>query len=161
MALQSMTALASITLQSLSSTVTFSNIPQNYRDLILIVSGRTITGSGNLVVRPNNDSGSNYSLVRVFSTGSATGSSSGTSDNYVYCGNLRSDATALIQVTSFDYSLTNKHKTFLARHDLVTETTMAVANRWASTSAIFSFVFSLSSGSFSAGTTFNLYGRTA
>jgi hypothetical protein len=161
MALQSITALANITVQELSALVSFSNIPQNYRDLILIVSGRTDAASGNLVIRPNNDTGLNYSVVRIFGTGSATGQSVSTAENYVYCGNLKNDATGVIQLTSFDYSSTDKHKAFLGRHDLITETTMAVANRWASSSAISSFFLSLSSGSFSAGTTLTLYGRIA
>jgi hypothetical protein len=159
MALQSMEAFANITLQELTASVAFSNIPQSYRDLVLAVSGRTDAASGNLIIRPNNDTGPNYSMVRIFGTGSAAGQSVSTAENYVYSGNLRNDANGIIQATSFDYSSTDRHKTFLVRHDLVTETTMAVANRWASTSAISSFVFSLSSGSFSVGTTFSLYGR--
>jgi hypothetical protein len=164
MALQSMTALASITLQQASTSVSFSGIPQNYRDLVLVVSG-TISGSqGNNWLYFNNDTThSNYSFVRMLGTGSSTSSTLSTSGENN--GPSVSDMTptqnqVIVQV--MDYSATDKHKTRLSRSDQPSSTTIAYASRWASTAAVNSLTFAGGNGgNLVSGTTLNLYGRIA
>jgi hypothetical protein len=61
------TALANLTLGTAASSITFSNIPATYRDLILITSARsstTATGVDAIFLRYNSDTGSNSSLWR-------------------------------------------------------------------------------------------------
>lgn len=164
MALQSTTALATITLQEASSTVEFSGIPDTYRDLILVFSG-TVTGSqGNNFLYFNGDTtGSNYAWVRMLGTGSST--SSGTAPNDASKPSV-SDVTptTINQVTIeiLDYSATDKHKTRLSRSDQSSSTVIAYASRWANTAAVTSIEYSAGNGTaWSSGSTFALFGRIA
>jgi hypothetical protein len=148
------TALANITLGSTATSVTFSSIPATYRDLILVYSGTSTSVSG-VEGRFNGDSGTNYSLVRMFGTGSP-GSSSATTNYFpvVYTG-LPITALSIVQI--MDYSATDKHKTVLTRAGGAGYTTTeALASRWANTAAITSI--NILSIGFTSGSTFALYG---
>ena len=159
MALQSMTALASITLQQ-TSAVTLSGIPGNYRDLILVVSGIS-TGNANLDIRINEDTGSNYPEVFMSGDGSSTFSIATTRSflRLDYAGFI-TPAQGHINVVQFiDYSATDKHKTVLARGSNANNGVTATAGRWASTNAINSI--SIFQAGLTTGSTINLYGRIA
>jgi hypothetical protein len=149
--------LANITLGSSASTVTFSSIPTTgYRDLILI--SRPITTSVDTTrLRLNNDAGSNYSFVYMYSN--STGAISGTvSGNYFdIAGNGSTGATSICQI--MDYSATDKHKTLLVRGGSINQNdVVAYAQRYASTTAVSYFQLFPATGSFVAGSTFALYG---
>jgi hypothetical protein len=158
MALQSTTPLATITLQQATSTVTFSGIPNTYRDLTISISGTASTTTGARMVI-NSDSGSNYPWVRMYGTGSSGFSDSNTF-TYGYIGDIFAAQTGIL-ITLFDYSATDKHKTWLWRMDNSANYTMAGSGRWASNTAISTLQFALNSGTYSAGTTISLYGRIA
>lgn len=164
MALQSMTALASITLQQASASVTFSGVPQNYRDLILDFDGAATAGTNILSAQVNGDTAANYPWVRAGGNGSGTFSSTGSSFIPVIFSN---DALTTVRSNSivqfFDYSQTNKHKTILVRenNNASNPAVAMYAVRWASTSGITSITLSLNANSFIPGTTFDLYGRIA
>jgi hypothetical protein len=151
--------LATVTLGASASSVTFSSIPATYRDLILIV---TASGGGEVDerLRFNGDTGSNYSFVRMYGDGSTTVSSSTTT---TYIRNIAFGLSALhnVIIQIMDYSATDKHKTTLGRGNNASTNTIATAGRWANTAAITSIDYSFSSGSFPAGSTFNLYGVIA
>lgn len=160
MALQSMTALASITLQEASTSVSFSGIPQNYRDLILIINAKTTTGDFGFLGRFNSDSGNNYSRVRMGGNGSTTYSTADTATSF----RLTSSTTNVdgMRVANImDYSATDKHKTVLVRDSVAGNNVAAIANRWANTVAVTSLDAICDGGSFAIGSTFNLYGRIA
>jgi len=164
MALQSMTALASITLQQASASVTFSGIPQNYRDLILIINGGNTGGPGldNIFISLNSDSSnSNYAMVQMSASGSVTSSSSESNFSRIlnYYGYQQNTLNSVITTQIFDYSLTNKHKTFLTRSSNADNGVAALANRWANSAAVSSIAIAPGGGSFIAGSIFNLYGR--
>jgi hypothetical protein len=161
MALQSMTALASITLQQASTSVVFSGIPENYRDLVIEVTG-TGSSSGEYYLRFNNDSGSNYSSVVMYAPPVTRGS--GTGATYIGASiGPSSPQPTIFQI--IDYSATNKHKTVLHRTGLIvadgTFYVSANVNRWANTTGIASCSFTMPSGSFNSGSTFDVYGRIA
>lgn len=152
------TPLATVTLASATSSVTFSNIPATYRDLIL-VGAFTGSSASSLVQLTFNGDSNNRS--RVAMSGGTGGASSGTATNLafnaVYGSNL-SDAIAQIM----DYSATDKHKTVLVRVGNVGNSEVgANAGRWASTAAITSVRVAPNDGTFSSGSTFNLYGIVA
>ena len=145
--------LESVTLATAASSVTFSSIDQSYGDLILSIDGEP-TGEANLHLQLNSDSGNNYNEVRMFGNGSETSSSATDSSSYFLVGRA-----GLNRLQFADYSATDKHKSILARSDTTTYGYVwASALRWADTSAITSMLLYLSSDSFSAGSTFNLYG---
>lgn len=150
------TALANVTLGSTASTVTFSSISQSYRDLVLVFVGSGTSGA-NLALRANNDSSSSYPLVRMFGYSGGASSGSG-SETYFYCSGVSTSGNSQIKVDIMDYSATDKHKTALVAFDQYGDTTMRVATRWPSTSAITSLNLSLTAGSFTSGSTFALYG---
>jgi hypothetical protein len=154
------TALATVTLGASASSVTFSSIPATYRDLILITDGViSITGSDSLGLRFNSDTGSNYSRVRMFGTGSSTSSDSATL-SYADVGVISNANKGVSVIQVMDYSATDKHKTTISRSNGIWAG--AWASRWANTSAITSvLVRTESTLSFAAGATFSLYGVIA
>jgi hypothetical protein len=158
------TPMATVTLSSSASSVTFSSIPATYRDLILVYAASYST-SGDIVtlMRFNSDSGSNYSSVRMYGNGSTTTSDTnpaGTSA--IDAGFLNQNISSTIQQI-MDYSATDKHKTVLSRHTLTgTGFVLAQAARWANTSALTGISLEPQSGrSFASGSTFSLYGVIA
>ena len=81
------TPLATVTLGTAASSVTFSSIPATYRDLILVVNATT-SADGIPSLRFNGDSGNNYSEHGLSSTGSVIGSGATSSFNRGFCGSL-------------------------------------------------------------------------
>lgn len=167
-------ALANLTLTSSSSSVTFINISQSYKDLVLVIdNAKTTTGTRSVVARLNNDSGNTYSYVDAYGNGSSTGSISQTLSYAVLNGGtdfLVPDA-AWNGISHFmDYSAIDKHKTIISRGNRSLAGGISgggvsmIANRWANTSAITSIVVStqfLVDYPFASGTTFALYGIAA
>jgi hypothetical protein len=154
-----MTALSNITLQSPSDTVTFYNVPQNYRDLVLVI--RTTLSSVAIVnFRLNEDSGSNYSSVLMRGNGTNTASTAQTFSHGLvwYAGNPQ-DGMATLQL--IDYSTTNKHKIVLAREDTNNNATGAHVSRWLNTAPVTSIKIFANGTTFNSGSTLNLYGRIA
>jgi len=166
MALQSTTALATVTLQAASSTVTFSGIPNTYRDLVLTINAktsRTAFDQDGLFIRLNGDT-SNHSRVTMLGRSSETLSDSTSSLGVPLAGNAGQPGAILVQI--MDYAQTDKHKTVLARSNQnspsVSGVVSATAGRWASTTPITSIVLLPEVGpDFAAGSTFSLFGRIA
>jgi hypothetical protein len=151
--------LATVTLGSSASSVTFSSIPATYRDLILVYNFLGSTNAFTTFI-VNSDTAANKSRVRMIGDGSAFTDSSTTDANF-YTGTLDSTNRTSGVAQLMDSSATNKHKTFLVRWGEFQSTNQVVntyAYRWPSTSAITSINFSTTSGNFVAGSTFNLYG---
>jgi hypothetical protein len=161
MALQSMTALASITLQEASASVTFSGIPQNYRDLILVmnpaVAALTIPN-----YQINGLTSSIYSHVGAVGYFSTTASYSGTEGS----GRLQQQQSVQVgqviyTVQFIDYSVTNKHKSTLIRQSQSNGDVSMTAGRVATLDVITSIEILSGINNFLTGSTFNLYGRIA
>ena len=151
--------LATVTLGTTTSSVTFSSIPATYRDLILIVEGPANSGDFHLA-RFNGDSSSNYPAVIAQGTGSSTPSVAGTNTG-AYLGDCGGSNRFFSYTSIMDYSATDKHKSVANRTHYSDVVTMTAA-RWANTAAITSmFVAINNAASFSSGTTFSLYGVIA
>lgn len=147
--------LNQVTLAAASPTVTFSNIPQGYSDLICVIryDSNDTYYAGKAYVNGDFTAG-NYTSVRMYGTGSATGSNAnGESLRWEVQAATNTNAT----FSFMDYSATDKHKTVLIRADAASYRTEAVAARWASTAAITSITFQ-PGYSFQIGSTFSLYG---
>jgi hypothetical protein len=152
-------ALATTTLGSSASSVTFSSIPATYRDLIVVVAGTTSSAVG-VALRFNSDGASNYSYVLMDGFGSGSGSSSANgSDSSMNMGVIgNGQSNTIYQV--MDYSATDKHKTALNRtNSLSWGGVRAGAGRWANTNAINTVqVLTIGPNTFSSGCVFSLYG---
>ena len=158
--------LATLTLSSADGSITFSSIPATYRDLILLHSVKhTFAGSISVRdtgVRFNGDTGSNYSEVLMYGTGSSTASNSATRSSIQLVYGMASSNFQLGVMQIMDYSATDKHKSVLYRTGAGNDDnygTFAGAFRWANTAAVTSLSIT-PSGSYEviAGSTFSLYG---
>lgn len=149
-------ALANITLGSSVSSVSFSSINQGYKDLILVGQG-THSSSAAIIIRFNGDTASNYNSLEYVGDGSS-GSRIGVTNNSSYEVGFFRTTISQFHCSIFDYSATDKQKGSIIRQDSAGNSTIFRSGRWNSTSAITSFVISVNSGTFSAGSTFALYG---
>jgi hypothetical protein len=67
---QTYEAIATTTLSSNQSTITFASIPQTYTDLVVSCVGYGAGGGGSIVVKINSNSGSIYNTSYVYTDGS-------------------------------------------------------------------------------------------
>jgi hypothetical protein len=156
------TPLATVTLGSSASSVTFSSIPATYRDLVLVFEGST-TGTNDIRFRLNGDTGSNYSAVFMRGTGGGLAQSGSFTDSvsYLTTSNTVSTDRVISTASIMDYSATDKHKTILIRSGYVTTAGRQVeaqATRWANTAAITSLAITTSANLLATGTVVSLYG---
>lgn len=167
------TPITSQTLTSSASSVTFSSIPQTYRDLVLVCDvtrATTASSSDWYRVRFNSDTGNNYNMVDMVGASTATSGSIANTNliwgSYNFAGMWDGQKSNLI-MHIFDFSATDKHKSVLQRINAFASSasnynTSAQAARWASTSAITSIeVAGYYAQNFNAGSTFSLYGIAA
>ena len=152
------TPLATVTLGASASSVTFSSIPATYRDLIVIFNGTVTTANDYYLTLNGDTTNTNYSMVRMLGTGSATSSMAAATREigvaYTTPGNI------ITQI--MDYSATDKHITSLSRSNYPDQNLLAYASRWANTAAVTSINFTIVGGhSFTTGSTFSLYGVIA
>jgi hypothetical protein len=160
--------IATTTLSSAQATVTFSSISGIYTDLVLIMSAFGSVSGQDIRVQVNSDTASNYSLTRLvgYTTAFSNRASNATYwqiTNSVGIGSSSSDPTADV-IQFMNYSNTTTNKTILVRHNQPQSSLMETAAQvglWRSTNAITSITFSLSSGNYSSGSTFTLYGIKA
>ena len=147
--------LNQIELSSSASSVTFSNIPQGYGDLVVVAQRKSISGANSEKFYLNNDTNNNsYLRVQMYGTGSSTGSTSGTNSSTASVNTTWS----VVSYSLMDYSQTDKHKTFLIRDDNTGNIVMAGAHRWASTASVSSIEVLIESNSYASGSIFSLYG---
>ena len=171
MATPTYTALATTTLSSAASSVTFSSIPTSgYRDLVLIGNARTTTTNARgyeiCGFQFNSDTGSNYSRVRMRFNGSTAASDSGTGGNLEFEGIIDQSTASgtfnMVKLQVLDYSAIDKHKSVLYGGNNQSGQTGSYAGRWANTAAVTSIkFFTIQGGTFDAGSTFSLYGIEA
>lgn len=170
-------SIASYNLTDRSGSFVINNIPQNYKHLQFRVSGRT-TGTytySSFYLRPNSDTGSNYTFYALYgdtSTPASSGRGTGGGDTSVITQNIAGDTSApwiygFVISEILDYSNTNKYKTFRSYggYDNVNVgspkgTCNTNSNLWLSTSAITSIQVS-TDGDFQPGTIISLYGIKA
>lgn len=148
------TPLATVTLGSSASSVSFSNIPATpYRDLVLVADGTSST-SDFCFLRFNGDT-SNYTRVGMLGVGASVISFADSDASAI---GFQSTGRSNNIVQIMDYSATDKHKTYLSRNNVNAAQVQANAHRYASTSAITSLAIVPATGTISTGTTFSLYG---
>jgi hypothetical protein len=164
------TQIASTTLGSAAASVTFSSIAGTYTDLVIVCDNLFVaSGTPNLRVRLNGDTGSNYSVTPVEGNGITAYSvrqSSITGIDFGYYTSLYPTATSTSPnnaiVNVMNYSNSTTYKTILARSGSAYTGTSANVGLWRDTASITSVIITNSSAvNFDAGSTFNLYGITA
>jgi hypothetical protein len=149
--------IATQTLGTATATVTFSSIPQTYTDLILVFDG-TITTTASTPFQLNSDTGSNYSMTRIYGDGSSavsTRNSNETSGLITIANTGQSNFIA----NFMNYSNTTTYKTVISRGGTASGYTTLITSLWRSTAAITSI--SLITVTYASGSTFTLYGIKA
>jgi hypothetical protein len=165
------TPIATTTLGSAQTEITFSSISGSYTDLILILNGigAVLDGYSVLAQVGNGsvDTGSNYSGTRLSGSGSAASSGRFTNQTYLRFQSVAGQSTTAGNLTNIiahfmNYSNTTTNKTILNRSDQPAGSfpaTEALVGLWRSTAAINTIkVFPFTGASFATGSTFTLYG---
>lgn len=153
------TALATFTVATPVQIVTFSSINQSFRDLIIVVEGLFETGSGNVLLRFNSDSGSNYPNIYLIGT-NASATSQAFTGSFAYGGGFNTTTRGVSVWDIMDYSATDKQKTVINRTGTHADASYAWASRWTNTSAITS-VQVWANTKFWTNSTISLYGIIA
>lgn len=152
------TPIATTTLGSASSSITFSSISGSYTDLIVVLTG---TAGSNLGVNLqfNGDTNTNYSRIVVGGNGTSASSTNTPNDIAITCGLISTNESNNI-FHIMNYSNTTTYKTAIARTNR-TDILRAVVGTWRSTSAITSVTLMVTGDTMSIGTTATLYGIKA
>jgi hypothetical protein len=159
---QTYTPIASQTLASATGTVTFSSIPSTHTDLVLVVMATNSTGDGDLCIRFNSDTASNYSSTFIYGNGSSALSTRSSNLNRMRIG--RTDSTNaypnIIHIQN--YSNATTFKTAISRSQ---NSSLVLSNvgLWRKTPETITSVSIIDENAvnFSVGSTFTLYGIKA
>ena len=157
------------------SSVTFSNIPQNFTHLQIRINAQIIRatyGTSNLSLRLNGDTGNNYAVHDVYGNGSGVAADNGASqsqilwqDSYGTSATTNIFGAGIIDI--LDYANTNKYKTVRSLSGVDLNGTNYSAQGyvtfgsglWMNTSALTSLTFGYGNGTgFSQYSSFALYG---
>lgn len=159
--------IASQTLSN-ASTVTLSNIPQNYTDLKLVVflSNVSASTSGDMKLTINGDANSNYSRRSL--AGAGSGAISSNNANLTAPAYLTYDfhtpgqnGMSTFEFNFLNYTNTNMHKTTLFKAGNAISDVKAEVFLWRSYNPITSLTFDAIGQNFATGTVFSLYGIKA
>jgi hypothetical protein len=158
--------IATTTLGSAASSVTFSSISGSYTDLILVCVARSATASisDTYLMTFNGLTTNIYSRTRLLGSGSAVSSARRTSapniDFEGLAGNTSASGTFMMSnVQIQNYSNSTTYKTSIIRQDDANNYVVASVGLFSSTAAITSIGLATSSGAnFQSGSTFTLYG---
>lgn len=157
--------IATNTLSSATTTVSFSSIPSTYTDLILIISAKgTTVATSTSVYFTTNITGANYSSTWLVGTGVGAASSRYSNLNQGYLGYISassnaSDSRGTIIANFMNYSNTTTYKTVISRGNVAEAETDAYVSLIRGTAALSTITVGEGSGNnFVTGSTFNLYG---
>jgi hypothetical protein len=153
------TPIATQTLSSTATSVTFSSIPSTYTDLRVVVTGIT-NPVLDVIGTFNGDTGNNYSRTFLEASASSVGSGRGTNQR-AFLAFVPSSTTGQLSTHDFiNYSNSTTFKTVLHRYSINSLSGAAVI-LWRNTNAITSIVYTASASTFNIGSCFTLYGIKA
>jgi hypothetical protein len=147
-----------------AASIEFTNIPQNYTDLSILLTYRTTVSGPTDGKISFNSSTSNFSWRSVYGTGSAAVSGNNTVNNAL--GQVQGSAATALTFASLSIYIPNyaggNNKSFSVDYATENNATLAygglVAGLWSQTSAITSIGISLDSGNLAEYSTATLYG---
>ena len=159
-------ALSTHTVPSAVSSYTFTSIPQGYTDLVVVCNFIT-SAAQSVEARVGNgsiDTGNNYSNTALIGKANNTAVSTRRSNFSYFTFFEQNGASSGTWIMNFqNYSNTTTFKTMLGRNGSASSDVEASAQLWRSTSAINTLQLFAGQGgiTFSAGSTFSLYGIAA
>jgi hypothetical protein len=163
------TLIASNVLSSNTLNFTFTSIPSTYTDLVLRASVRKnqTTNFSEFYIKPNSDSGTNYSFTMLYGTGTvattsnAAANGNGLTIRYI---DANSDTTntfssSEIYIPNYNSTSTKQISSFSVEEHNGTNAGLAVqAHYYQGTSAITSLLIGVPSLTLLSGSSFYLYG---
>ena len=159
--------IATQTLGSSVSSVTFSSIPQTYTDLVIVQSA-FVANQMDTRLQFNGDTATNYSWTVLFGSGSAAGSYRESNKTAIPTGYYSqidiSPATSTFIIQIMNYSNATTNKTVLTRGNNAASGrgVDAIVGLWRSTAAITSVALNVdASHQYTSGSVFTLYGIKA
>lgn len=157
--------IATQTLGSNASTITFSSIPGTYTDLVFIAQMKNNGTGSDFLAKFNSDSGSNYSRTIFGANGSTKYSAkvaNASTARFNYSEPITTDGNTVFRIHIMNYSNTTTYKSVISRSDRADSSLALIVNLWRSTSAITSVEFSTDAGGqFVSGSIISLYGIKA
>lgn len=155
--------IASQTLSSAATSVSFTSIPSTFTDIIILSHEPSASTTNSCYLRFNNDSGSNYSDTWIYGTGSSALSIRNSSKTGIFAGGSLANLVRQFHIMS--YASTNVYKTSLLNYNSTISGNNSVVRSvglWRSTSAIDRIdLVQVTSPGFASGSTFSLYGIKA
>jgi hypothetical protein len=159
--------IATQTLSSAATGITFTSIPATYTDLKIVMTPLTISSlwdNSSLRIQFNSDSGTNYSRNRIFGNGSSVSAQTQTNNTFLdmSIGGIMSTNRTLFIFDIFSYAGSTFKTTLATINDGDLPGTGyegQAVGLWRSTSAITSiFLYSTVANILGVGTTATLYG---
>lgn len=154
--------IATTTLGSAASSVSFTGISSAYTDLKIIAVGKRVSG-GALALQFNGDTGTNYSKTRLTGNGTAASSSRDTSQTNIGTNGWNATYDQLYEIDLFSYA-GSTNKTCLIAMSADENGGGEVARfvgLWRNTAAINRVDLLITTGTIAAGFTATLYGIKA
>ena len=151
------TPIQSVELTANTTEVFFSNIPQTYQDLCLVMRPKS-TSNANLLIQANGDTAGRYTLNSLRGDGSTTGCGSDFGTRWELTRSTIVSATEALTMTVdfINYSNTTTFKTIIGRSSQADTAVEQITGCYQSTNAISSL--KIYNPTFVAGCTFDLYG---
>jgi len=156
--------IATTTLSSNTSSVSFTSISGSYTDLVLVFAYKSNTTNYPTLKLTFNGSSTGYSGTQLSGNGSSAASYRNTSAGFISIARAVGTpstvgGTATIIVNLIDYSNTTTYKTVLARASAAETGTEADVGLWQSTSAINQIdITTATTNDFASGSVITLYG---
>lgn len=163
MAVSAYEVISTQTLGTAAASVTFSSISQNFTDLHLVTQMQTTGSLQRIDLRFNSDSGSNYSVTRIYGSGSAASSDRFTGASGIDIAYVATSGWCIANHSIMNYANTTTYKSIVGRWNSEGNSgyTAGLAGLWRSTAAITSIALIPLGVNFATGSTFTLYGIKA
>lgn len=155
-----------------SNSISFTSIPATYTDLVCVITGGAVSADQNILFRFNSDSASNYSTTnlgaRALSTTPFSARQSSQAYGYIAWYTAISSTRGMAIMNIMNYANTTTYKTVISemRVDEGNATYSGVeqtVNLWRKTPEAINRIdiYCGTSGAFTSGSTFTLYGIKA
>lgn len=153
--------IATTTLGSAASSITFSTIPATYTDLRIAFVPAGGSGANSVFVQFNSDTGTNYSRTALYGDGAtATSARNTTQTRITYAAAMQATYPEFFSLDVFSYA-GSTYKTCLGTQSSDANGsgyTASIVGLWRSTSAITSLSLNNNGGNFATGSIATLYG---
>lgn len=162
-----MTPIATQTLTAAATSISFSNIPQGYTDLIMVYNCALTAAGGGMKFQVNGDTGTNYSWTFLQGNGTTVVSGRASADNKIaippwqsQVGTTNNSGVGTLNLQN--YSNTTTYKTAIAKGGDGGFEAATHVGLWRNTSAITSITILNQGGtSIKENSTFTIYGIKA